>query len=640
MCGFVAMFSNNQEQLNEFPLEKMTNSITHRGPDDCGYFQHPYVRFGFRRLSIIDLENGHQPMQYDNDRYTIVFNGEIYNAPELRKSLIEEGLEFDTYSDTEVILAIFRQKGKKGFSLLRGMFAFLIWDRENETLTGARDPFGIKPFFYKKDRDSFLFASEKKSLLNTRGQRPESHNEIVDAYLTFQFAPEPYTTTTSIWKVPPGHMIEVKSDGDLQVDSYWKPNFKPDPMLSAKKAPEGSKAKVQAKIRSAIEESVALHLRSDVPVSTFLSGGIDSTAITALTKQHKPDLKSFTAEFVDYGYSEADVARKTADKLGIDHNVVTISVDQVMEALPKIIWHMDEPIADPAAIPLYFVAEETSKHSKVVLSGEGADELFGGYNIYREPHSLRMFDYLPVCVKRQLKLFASRLPQGIKGRSFLLRGCTPLEERFVGNARIFDPEETSQFLRERGGETALAYTKPLYDFAKRQGWDPVTTMQYVDMHTWLRGDILTKADKMTMAHSLELRVPFLDTGVFDPASTLPMSAKVNRKQTKVWMREALSDLVPDHVVERKKLGFPVPIRHWLKDEMYDWAKNILSQIDETKVVFDQKASLQLLEDHRNGKADYSRKIWTILTYILWHKQFIESTHRLRTIENDRLKDII
>ncbi|MBM7096875.1 asparagine synthase (glutamine-hydrolyzing) [Bacillus sp. H-16] len=629
MCGFTAVFSTNQESLNKYPLETITAVITHRGPDDCGYYKSPGVQLGFRRLSIIDLPHGHQPMTYDNGRYTIVFNGEIYNAPELRDRMKKRGATFQTSSDTEVILASFKHEGKKSFTNFRGMFAFLIWDSRTETLTGARDPFGIKPLYMKKDGDAVLFASEKKSLTLFE-KKPGINKDVLPAYLTFQYAPEPLTSTSNITKVPPGHIIELKREtGKLTLKPYSQPEFNPTIQ---------EKASAVGKIRRAVEESVEFHLRSDVPVSTFLSGGIDSTAITALVKQMKPDVKAFTAEFADARYSEADTARKTAEVLGLDHHVVTITPEQVVKELPKIIWHMDEPVADPAAIPLYFVAKEAAEHSKVVLSGEGADELFAGYNIYKEPGSLRLFDFLPSGMKKQIHSLALKIPHGVKGRGFLQRGTTPLRERFTGNARIFDPAEVEEYLFETKGASAFDFTAPLYDHAKRKGWDPVTTMQYVDMHTWLRGDILAKADKMTMAHSLELRVPFLDKEVFQVASSLPVSGKVSRKQTKIWLREALADVVPAHVVERKKLGFPVPVRLWLKDELYDWARLILTQSPASDTIFDKGASVRLLEEHVQGKHDHSRKIWTILTYMLWHKQ---ATQSRRTITDaSDLKDII
>ncbi|WP_026688311.1 asparagine synthase (glutamine-hydrolyzing) [Alteribacter aurantiacus] len=631
MCGFTAIISTNQDRLKRYPLDKMTNVITHRGPDDSGFFTNTGVRFGFRRLSIIDLEHGHQPMQYEGDRYTIVFNGEIYNAPELRDRLKKRGVTFNTTSDTEVILASYIHEGKKSFSRFRGMFAFLIWDKNTSTLTGARDPFGIKPLYMKKDDDAVLFASEKKSLIYANLKGPMSINkEVLPAYLTFQYVPEPLTSYHDITKVPPGHIIEAKlKTGKVTMKRFTQLDFQPTAQ---------PKKEALSLIRETIEESVAFHLRSEVPVSTFLSGGIDSTAITALVKQMKPDVKSFTVEFNDARYSEADVARQTAEHLDLDHTVVTITAEQVMKELPKIIWHMDEPVADPAAIPLYFVAKEASKHSKVVLSGEGADELFGGYNIYREPGSLRLFDFLPEEAKKKIHTFAQKLPHGVKGRSFLLRGSTPIEKRFVGNARIFNPEETEAYLNEHSGVTAHDFTAPLYEYAKQKGWDPITTMQYVDMNTWLRGDILAKADKMTMAHSLELRVPFLDKNVFDVASTLPSIGKIQGTQTKVWLREALADVVPSHVVERKKLGFPVPIRVWLKDELYEWARNILLTSPASDTLFNSQSALLLLEEHRVGKYDHSRKIWTLLTFMLWHKQATQTERHQQSTIN--IEDII
>lgn len=633
MCGFIGIASSNQETLYNQPIKEMMEVITHRGPDDAGVFENDYVRLGFQRLSIVDLEGGHQPMSYLEDRYTIIFNGEIYNAPELREDLVKFGASFQTHSDTEVILASFHYYGEECVNKFKGMFAFLIWDNEEDRLFGARDPFGIKPLFYRTLKDGTLvFASEKKSLFLIN-EPTYIDGEAAFHYLTFQYIPEPHTATSKIDKIAPGHSLSWKPGENLSVHCYWKPEFLAKQDLTTKtvnfllspfkrKELLAEKTAIQTEIRETLMNSVKRHMRSDVPVGAFLSGGIDSSAIVAMARQLHPDLNTFTAEFDREGYSEGDVAEETANALDVNHRRVKISVEDVMNEFPKIVWHMDEPVADPAAIPLYFVAQEASKHVTVVLSGEGADELFGGYNIYREPQSLSLFKGIPGVVKPLIKNLAERLPMGMRGRSFLIRGCTPIEERFVGNAKIFSDDEKDRILVPGSPEWKTNdIVKQLYEEAKH--YDDVTKMQYVDMHTWLRGDILVKADKMTMAHSLELRVPFLDRDVFDVASKIPLHGKVHGKQTKVWLRESLAEVVPAHVLHRKKLGFPVPIRIWLKDEMYDWARNWM-MVSQTDHLFNKRECLQLLEDHRLGKLDASRKIWTILTYMIWHHNYMEN----------------
>ncbi|MFA9558942.1 asparagine synthase (glutamine-hydrolyzing) [Evansella sp. AB-rgal1] len=649
MCGFVGIVSNNEKFMNDQPLEKMMEIITHRGPDDSGVFKDKYAKFGFRRLSIVDLEGGHQPMKYFQERYTIIFNGEIYNAPELRNQLIESNeAHFDSHSDTEVILALYHYYKEKCVDYLKGMFSFLIWDIEEKHLFGARDPFGIKPLFYRKLRyNTIVFASEKKSLFCLHDPAYVD-GEAAFHYLTFQYIPEPHTATSEIEKLPPGHVVTWEPNNPLQISSYWQPEFSPKeektnflsrillaPFRKRKLLKE--KENMLTSIQETLMDSVERHMRSDVPVGAFLSGGIDSSAIVAMARKLHPSLNTFTAEFDRIGYSEGDVAEETARALDVNHNRVKISVEQVMNEFPTIVWHMDEPVADPAAIPLYFVAKEASRHVKVVLSGEGADELFGGYNIYREPHSLRMFNHIPTPVKKMLKLIAHRFPNGVKGRDFFLRGCTQLENRFVGNAKIFSDVQKEKILIPGSPEWKTdRIVQQLYKNTTK--YDDVTKMQYIDIHTWLRGDILVKADKMTMAHSLELRVPFLDRDVFDIASRIPSYGKVHKNQTKVWLREALEEVVPAHVLHRKKLGFPVPIRHWLKDEMYDWARNWILQ-SETDHLFHKINCLQLLEDHRLGKYDASRKIWTILTYMIWHYQYMED-HSHQHQNNSHQSNII
>ncbi|HEX6923771.1 MAG TPA: asparagine synthase (glutamine-hydrolyzing) [Bacillales bacterium] len=626
MCGFVGcMYDEGKKDQDTGRLERQTNIIAHRGPDDAGYFTETSLFFGFRRLSIIDLENGSQPISYENERYQMVFNGEIYNYIELRRELEKQGMTFKTDSDSEVLLANYHYKKENAVKDLRGMFAFAIWDKVEERLFAARDPFGIKPFYYTEEENGlFFFASEKKSLLLGEGDTP-SDQEAFQHYLTYQFVPEPSTLSKRIKRLEPGHYMIKKLGTRPEKQAYWKPVFQPLSQPFDKKVSE---------IRRALENSVAVHMRSDVPVGAFLSSGIDSTAIVALAKEIHPGIRTFSVGFEREGFNEADLAADSAEKLGVQNYKKIITPEEFVRELPKIIWHMDDPVADPAAVPLYFVAREARKHVKVVLSGEGADELFGGYNIYREPLALKWFSYLPESGKMMLKGMAKMLPDDLKGKSYIMRGCTSLEDRYIGNAKMFDEDEKQRFLRHYDGNIHYAQvTKPVYDGLS--GFDDITKMQSVDIHTWLRGDILVKADRMTMAHSLELRVPFLDKEVFKAAAGLNIADKTSEGTTKYALRKAMEGIVPDSVLYRKKLGFPVPIRHWLKDELYEWARTLIRESD-TEIHLNKRKVLELLEDHRKGKGDYSRKIWTVLVFMIWHQVFVEQVHPFQQLVREEV----
>lgn len=617
MCGFIGcvhdksqVFSDGQKQQ----FENMNNVITHRGPDDDGYFYDSHVQFGFRRLSIIDIESGHQPLHFENERYWIIFNGEIYNYVELREELLAEGITFATSSDTEVIIALYSHLKEKAVEKLRGMFAFVIWDKVEKTLYGARDPFGIKPFFYFDDGEKTFFASEKKSILLAL-QNDVLNYDSLQYYLTYQFVPEPHTMSEGISKLEPGHYFTKKMGSEMEIKRYWKAHFHPV---------RKSESDFVKEIKDVLFDSVKIHMRSDVPVGSFLSGGIDSSIIASIAKEFHPAIKTFSVGFDHNGFSEIDVAKETADKLGVENISYIITPEEYMNEVPKIMWHMDDPLADPACVPLYFVAREARKHVTVVLSGEGADELFGGYNIYREPQSLEVFNKIPQVGKAFLRLLAKLMPEGMRGKSFIERGLTPLEERYIGNAKMFSELEKSDLLNTYNkGLDFTNITKPLYK--ESEGYDPVDRMQYIDIHTWMRGDILLKADKMTMAHSLELRVPFLDKAVFEVASKIPTSLKTANGTTKYVLRKAAEGIVPEHVLNRKKLGFPVPIRHWLKAEMNEWAKTIIRESD-TDYLLNKTYVLQLLEDHCQGKADNSRKIWTVLMFMVWHQVYVEKKY--------------
>lgn len=610
MCGFVTFFSNSNilEEKKE-TLRDMRKIIEHRGPTQDGEYFDDKIYLGFKRLSILDLANGVQPYSY-KDELEIIFNGEVYNYISLRDELIKEGFEFNTNSEVEVLAKLYSKHGEDFVKKLRGMFAFVIWDKKNNTLLGARDPFGIKPFYYTENETGLYIASELKSFHeNPDSDCTEIDNGALHDYLTFQFVPEPKTILKDIKILKPGHTIKKTYGKPAEINRYYAVDFKPS---------NASKDEKMEEIRKVLDDSVRLHMQSDVPVASFLSGGIDSTVVAALAKKYNPNIKTFTIGFDREGYSEIDLAKESADKIGVENISRIITYEDFANELPKIIWHMDEPVADPAAIPLYFIAQEVSKYATVVLSGEGADEVFGGYTIYHEPNSLKMFDYIPGFMKKALKSGASHMPQGKKGKSFIERGCTPMRERYVGNAKIFIDKEKSEIIKNFDPQyTIKRAMNDIYDRA--EPYDPITKMQFVDFNTWLTGDILVKADRMTMAHSLELRVPFLDTEVFKVASKLSPDEKINGNVTKYLLREAFKQELPFlSAMDRKKLGYPVPIRLWLKNELYDWAINIIKDSNADEYI-NKEAAIKLVEDHRKGPFDLSRKIWTILIFLIWYK---------------------
>ncbi|TDC95181.1 asparagine synthase (glutamine-hydrolyzing) [Saccharopolyspora aridisoli] len=626
MCGLLGLICPTQEFAG-YSVNAVANALPcqrHRGPDESDTWQGGEVVLGFNRLSIIDLEHSHQPLTWgppeNPRRYTITFNGEIYNYLELRAELIEQyGARFGTDGDTEVIVAAYHYMGPRSVGRLRGMFAFMIWDSERKVVYGARDPFGIKPLFYATGPGGTAFASEKKSLLslaNTLKIGEELDHKALQHYFVLQYVPEPESLHRQIRRIESGTSFTVSPGGQLVTERYFQPNFRPRPANT-----DADVRRLQNEIVDVMRDSVAKHMRADVTVGSFLSGGIDSTAIAALAKEHNPNLITFTTGFERQGYSEVDVAAESAAAIGVKHVVRTVSAEEMMEALPLIIWYLDDPVADPALVPLWFIAREARQHVKVVLSGEGADELFGGYTIYREPLSLAPFEKVPGALRKAMGSISSRIPEGVRGKDLLRRGSLDLEERYYGNARIFRDDQLRNIMRAFDpGVSHKDVTGAPYSLSK--DWDPVTRMQHVDLFTWLRGDILVKADKVTMANSLELRVPFLDNEVFRVASTVPLEQKITSETTKYALRQALYQVVPAHVLNRRKLGFPVPIRLWLKDEMHDWARNIIQQ-SQTDHLLDRRAILQLLEEHRSGVLDHSRRLWALLVFMLWHAIFIE-----------------
>ena len=603
MCGISGFIGRTKEDRDrEAILKNMMDKIIHRGPDQEGMYVNDQVALGFRRLSIIDLDHGMQPMFNETGDIVIVFNGEIYNHLELREDLIAKGHVFANNADTESLVHGYEEYGVDILSKVRGMFAFVIYDMKKDLVFGARDFFGIKPFYYAKPDGNFVFSSEIKSILAYPDIKREVNEDALEQYMSFQYSVLPETFFKGIYKLPAGHYMLMRS-GELEIHQYY------DPLMQPAKAPE-SLEKTVSEIEEVVHESTMAHMIADVEVGASLSSGVDSSYLVS----EFPGQKTYTVGFLDKQskYNEIRYAESLTKELGKENISKTISSDEYFDSIPKVMYYMDEPLADPSCIALYFVDELAAKDIKVVLSGEGADEFFGGYNIYHEPLSLAGYQKLPLGLRK--------LPN-FKGKNFIIRGSKSVEERFIGNANLFSVEEREKILKSHLTHvTPQELTAPYY--AKCKGLSDIAKMQYIDMNFWLQGDILLKADKMSMAHSLEARVPYLDIKVFEYIKNLPIDYRVTDEATKRAFRIAAKRHLPESTANKKKLGFPVPIRVWLKeDKYYNKIKDAFTS-EVAGQYFDQTMLMQLLEDHRDGKADNSRKIWAIYVFLVWYEIYI------------------
>jgi asparagine synthase (glutamine-hydrolysing) len=600
MCGFVGYISKEKDKNQT--IKKMGDLIAHRGPDSEGYYCDDTIALGFRRLSIIDLKSGSQPIYNEDKTKVIIFNGEIYNFETLRKELKKKGHKFTTKTDTEVLLHGYEEYGEDLLNKLRGMFAFVIYDIKNKEMFAARDFYGIKPFYYAKMGDSLIFGSEIKSFLIHPDFKKELNTKMLEYYLTFQYSVGEETFFKNVYKLMPGHYMKYK-DGKLEIKKYYEIKFKEDDTKTYEEWREG--------IKERLADSIKAHKISDVEVGSFLSSGVDSSFIAASSDVDK----TFTVGFNNKKYSEVDYAKDLSSKINTKNVSKIITKDEYFKNLPNILYYMDEPLADPSSIALYFVAKLARENVKVSLSGEGADEIFGGYNIYQEPLTVSWYYKIPYPVRFVIGKIASVFPHK-HGVNFLIRRGKKLEDRFVGNAFIFDNREVTKMLKfKRQTKGFQDLTKPYYD--KVKGKDEITKMQYIDFNFWLIGDILLKADKMSMANSLEVRVPFLDRPLIDYASGLPTSFKTDKFTTKKIFRDIAGEVLEDKVSNKKKLGFPVPIREWMKDEdIYNQIKALFKKDNQ---FFNTERAIKLLDDHKNGKADNSRKVWTIYIFLLWYE---------------------
>lgn len=620
MCGIVG-FTNSIDNSNAV-IDKMMDRIKHRGPDAEGKYVDKSIALGHRRLSIIDVGNqGDQPIFNEDKSLVLIFNGEIYNYNEIRETLLSAGHVFKTKTDSEVLIHGYEEYGTKLLNKLRGMFAFVIWDKNKKELFGARDFFGIKPLYYADMKNTFMFGSEIKSFLEHPHFKKELNENVLETYLTFQYSPTNETFFKNVYKLPPAHYFLYK-DGNLNVKRYWEVDFAPDEKPDLEEWVN--------KISDTFHDSVNVHKIADVEVGSFLSSGVDSSYVAAVADVDK----TFTVGFgSDEKYNEISWAKEFSKAINKENHSKVILPEEYWSSLSMIQYHMDEPLADPAAVALYFVCNIASEKLKVVLSGEGADEIFGGYNVYSDPNGTA-YDRLPRAVKRTIGSIAEKLPAK-RGVNFFVRKGKDVEERFIGNAYMFSPEERKALLKISTSAPALQeITKPFYDKVKQS--DDVTKMQYLDLHLWMAGDILLKADKMSMANSLELRVPFLDKEIMTLAEKIPTRYRVTHDETtdentkyitKYAMRLAAKKDIPKQTAKtaaKKKLGFPVPIRVWLKeDKYYNIVKNSFES-ENSRKFFNTEMLLKLLDEHKNGKSDNSRKIWTVFIFLVWYRVYFEN----------------
>ncbi|HJA58698.1 MAG TPA: asparagine synthase (glutamine-hydrolyzing) [Firmicutes bacterium] len=620
MCGFIGIYNKNGVSgTGKADAAAMSHAIRHRGPDLDRAYGEGRAYFAFRRLSIIDLEGGAQPFVSDDGRYFAVYNGEVYNYLELREELVSRGVAFRTRSEIETLVALYENHGPSFINRLRGMFAFLIYDNKTGVLMAGRDPFGIKPLYYRETADGHVFASEMKAFLFDSGYDGfKVDPTLLQHYLTFQYVTEPDTITGDIRILPKGSYMLC--DGEhTETECYYRPVFAPA---------KGSYAEKKLRLREAVERSVESHMLSDVPLGSFLSSGVDSAVITAVASKLSPGIKAFTVGFDVPGYSELEDAAAISAHLDIDHIKLQCTLKDFTDSYEKVIYHLDSPVGDPSVVAIYLISQEAARHVKVILSGEGSDELFGGYRQYATAPACDRLGRLPRFIKAPLAALARVLPPSVKGRGFLLRGLTPVEQRFVGNSFVFDELSKRRILKTF--DPAVHFTDRTKDiYAQASGYGTLLKMQYCDLHTWLPSDILVKGDRLSMAHALEARVPYLDKEVFKAARSLCDRDKLSHDTTKYILRDTFSDLLNRETVVRPKKGYPVPVRVWLRGELYEWARHILAE-NPAEQYIDTAEALRLLELHRAGKGDYYHHIWVLLSFMTWYRLYIadaETTKR-------------
>ena len=614
MCGFAGFLMEGEPPAYDPQriIRKMADRIRHRGPDQDDYYVDGRAALGFRRLSIIDLEGGSQPILNEDGTKVLVFNGEIYNVQAIRDELVEKGHVFRTRTDSEVLLHGYEEYGPALLDRLRGMYAFVIWDSAAGRLFGARDIFGIKPFYYYHRDGAFLFGSEIKSFLEHPDFKKELNEERLPDYLCYEYIPDRETMFRDVFKLQNGEYF-LYENGRLSIHKYFD-------AVDAFHVDEGPVlTEWEDKIASAFTESVEMHKISDVEVGCFLSSGVDSSYVVREVSKVTKDVKTFSVGYEEERYSELPYAQDFSRVIGVENISNKVSADEFFGMAGKIQYYMDEPLPNPSEIPLFFLAENAAKYVKVVLSGEGADELFGGYPMYLEGGHFARYARIPRTLRRAAATLAKRLPD-FKGKRFVIRGALEPYQRFMRANYVFTRDERNRYLKKPiPAKDPVAFAKPHFDRAAHL--DEPTRLQYVDMQTWMLYDILQKADRMSMANSLELRVPFLDRKMLELAATLPTRYRVDGNVTKVALRGAALRQLPERTANKKKLGFPVPLNDWLRQDTYYKMVRTAFTGDIAARFFDRRAILKLLDDHREGAAHNMKKIWSIYTFILWYEQF-------------------
>ena len=636
MCGIAgSVWTRPNLAIDQDVLRKMMTALRHRGPDDQGDYQQRCqleagncsaagVALGFRRLAIIDLQTGNQPLGNEDNSIQIIFNGEIYNYPELRKQLIESGHQFRTQSDTETIVHLYEEEGIDCFQKLNGMFSLAIWDQRKQQLILARDRFGQKPLFYRHENGRLLFASELKSILAVPGVPRQVDPHAVDLYLTYQYIPHPHSILEGISKLPPGHYAVYEND-QLTVQSYWQ--------LEGNREIEWDPQEAEQQTVDLLRSSVQLRMQSDVPLGAFLSGGIDSSLIVALMQQESSSpVKTFSIGFPVPEYDETDYARQVARHLGTDHHEFQVDPDAV-EILPQLVWHYDEPFADSSAIPTWYVAQQTREHVTVALSGDGGDELFAGYPRYQAVRLAGWFDRMRPVKHAVAAKFWKKLPGSARYKSPLRRWkrfINPLHDepidRYLEWISIFAPSQRMALYNDD-------FSKTLGDVNSRwflesawqpyQDRDPVTAISLADLSSYLACDLMTKVDIATMAHSLECRQPFLDYRLVEFAATLPIELKMRFKRSKLLLQKAFADQLPPQIWKRKKMGFGVPLDHWFRNELNSMAHDLLLSPDARCHEFFQANTIQqLLQQHESGSEDHSQRLWSVLFLEMWMREWL------------------
>ncbi len=615
MCGIVGFVD---QELSPQVLEAMMDQVAHRGPDGSGMYIDDDIALGHRRLAIIDLNGGCQPMKSAEGTFVCIFNGEIYNYRELRAQLEEIGHHFTTKSDTEVLIHGYEEWKEDLPVKLRGMFAFAIWDKARRELFCARDYFGIKPFYYYQSGDVLMFGSEIKSFLVHPQFEKKLNMRQLELYLTYQYSPGNETFFEHVYKLPPAHSMLWK-DSTLTIKRYWQPTLE--------NQTDESLEDLVSELDSCIQDSVNVHKISDVEVGSFLSSGVDSSYIASLSHVNK----TFSIGFDNKRYDEGSDAHEFSRTIGVENDVYRICPEEFWESLPKIQYYLDEPLADASCVALFFLNREASKQVKVCLSGEGADELFAGYNIYKEPFMWGWYDHIPGILRSAIGDVAQCLP-AVRGVNFLTRHSKVLSERYIGNTVIFNEVQKKKVLKGYLCKNdSISLAQPFFKAPAKA--DDVTRMQFTDLNLWLIGDILLKADKMSMANSLELRVPFLDKEVFEVARRIPTKYKVNKEETKIALRRAATCHIGTTYAARKKRGFPVPIRDWLRDEQYVEKVRSCFDSEPAKMFFHTKELHKLLDEHLSGKQDHWRQIWCVYMFLIWYDVYFGrdfSTSRSQT----------